>query len=452
MSDSQYSFFRSLGLDGTIQDMENAYFENHAVAAVTDPLTGGIGISAGDGVVRNLTKKYRYQKLSLPVIEKFTAIADWTISNSGGTATAKTGGGYLGANAINMATPAQAGQSCYITQDQTIDLNAHNGIWLLMRNRYRTTSSGVGLTTYLANGAGLTVGAGGRFTCTSTPYAGAVSVQPHWIPKAAFGTLDGAPTFASPILSWRFRLDSAASAARDIDLCGVVIGKQRPTVIITFDDGWDTSYSVGHVQARKREIPLTHYLIGSLLGRTDINYITVAQAQEMAAAGDYLGLHGANPWDADLTLPASDKAALQAKLGTTVSSFEHASYPEGKIGDGELWQQMETVLSGLGVKSARLAGIAGEPTLQGYGDPLALTAYPLNNTTSLAQAKAAVDTAVASGGTVIFYGHKLAGSADALTWTSSDYTSLLDYIVTNRDSGAVDVKTIKEWYDQSTEI
>lgn len=430
MSDSQYSFFRSLGLEGTIQDMESKYFQEYAI----------------DGL---FTDRYRYQRFSLPAIEKFTAFSDWTATNSGGVASAKLEGGYLGANSINLATPASAGQSCYVTQDQTIDLNTHNGVWLILRNRYRTTASGVGLTTYLANGAGLTVGTGGRFTCASIPYAGAVSVQPHWMPKTAFSTLDGTPTFASPILSWRFRLDSHASALREVDLCGVVVGKQRPTVIVTFDDGWDSSYSIGHVQARKREIPLTHYLIGSLLDRTDINYITTAQAVEMADTGDYLGLHGASPWDADLTLPSVDKAALVSKLGTSVSKFEHASYPEGKIGDGELWVQMEETLNGLGVKSSRLAGVTGEPTLQGYGDPYALTAYPLNNTTSLVQAKAAVDTAIASGGTVIFYGHKIAGAADALTWVTSDYTSLLDYIAANRDSGALDVMTIKDWYDQS---
>lgn len=413
-------------------------------------LTGVVEVSAGAVSLNQKTKAFS-QKYQMPVIERFNAFADWTATNSGGAAASKAAG-VIGGNCINLSVPAGAGQSTYVTQDQTIDLSAENGIWVLLRNRYRTIATGVGLTTYLANGANMTVGSGGRFTCVSIPYAGAVSVQPHWIPKSAFGTLDGTPTFASPILSWRFRLDSVAGQARDIDLCGVVIGKQKPTVIVSFDDGWDTSYTVGHVQARKREIPLTHYLIGSLLDRTDINYITTAQAIEMAAQGDYIGLHGASPWDADLTLPVSDKAALVAKLGTTISKFEHASYPEGRIGDQELWQQMETTLVNLGFKTARLAGVTGEPTLLGYGDPMALTSYPLNNTMSLAQAQAAVDTAISSGGTVIFYGHKIAGTADALTWVTSDYTTLLDYIVTKRNAGQIEVKTIKQWYDQTYEI
>lgn len=420
------------------------------VTSTTNPVTGGSELSAGS-VTYNYKSKTLNQRYQMPVVERFNAMADWTVTNSGGAAVAKASG-VLGANSINLSVPGTAGQSTYITQDQTIDLSAENGIWVLLRNRYRTVATGVGLTTYLANGSNMTVGSGGRFTCATVPYAGAVSVQPHWIPKSAFGTLDGTPTFASPILSWRFRLDSVAGQQRDIDLCGVVIGKQKPCVIITFDDGWDTSYSVGHVQARKREIPLTHYLIGSLLDRIDINYITTAQAQEMAGQGDYIGLHGAIPWDADLNLPASDKAALVAKLGTSISNFEHASYPEGKIGDQELWKQMETTLGNLDVKTSRLAGVTGEPTLLGYGDPMALTSYPLNSTMSLAQAQSAVDTAISSGGTVIFYGHKIAGTADALTWVTSDYTTLLDYIVTKRNAGAIEVKTIKQWFDQTTEI
>jgi hypothetical protein len=422
----------------------------NVVTSKTDPTNGGVKLLAGQVALAPKNKAFT-QKYAMPVVERFNAIADWTVSNSGGASVSKAAG-VIGANCINMAVPGTAGQSTYITQDQTIDLSAENGIWVLLRNRYRTIASGVGLTTYLANGAGMTVGSGGRFTCATVPYAGAVSVQPHWIPKSAFVTLDGSPTFASPILSWRFRLDSAAGQARDVDMCGVVIGKQKPCVIVTFDDGWDSSYSIGHVQARKREIPLTHYLIASLIDRTDIGYITKAQAIEMAGQGDYLGLHGATPWDADLSLPISDKAALIAKLGTSISDFEHAAYPEGKIGDQELWQQMETVLSGQGVKTARLAGITGEPTLCGYGDPYVLTAYPLNNTQTLTQAKAAVDTAIASGGTVIFYGHKIGASADNLTWVTADYIALLDYIVTKRDSGAIEVKTIKQWHDQVTEI
>lgn len=93
MSDSQYSFFRSLGLDGTIQDMEKKYFENYAVGAVTDPLTGGIVLSAGGesllpnslgkgGPDKILTKYGRIlQSLTLPNQTIGTTTATHALSN-----------------------------------------------------------------------------------------------------------------------------------------------------------------------------------------------------------------------------------------------------------------------------------------------------------------------------------------------------------------------------------
>lgn len=418
------------------------------VTAETNPLTGKVELSfdARKSSVINGHQKQRYQ---FPVIERFNSVSDWTIVNSGsGVAQAKSGG-VFGANCINFSNPAGGGVNYHITQDQTIDMSSVDGMWMLLRSNVRKPTAGLGMTIYLSHLAALAGGAG-RFQTTAYPPGGSVSLQPVWVPKTGFSVLDGSPNFSNPILSWRFRVDTNAEA-NDFDLVGVMFGKQRPCVVISFDDGWDTSYSVGHVQARKREIPLTHYLIGSLLDRTDINYITTAQALEMAGQGDYIGLHGANPWDANTSLIASDKAALDAKLG---SAFEckHASYPEGKIGNGTAWMSTKQALVDVGCETARLAGLTGSPTLAGYGDSMALTSYALNNTTSLAQAQAAIDTAIMSGGTVMLYGHKIAGAADALTWTTSDYTSLLDYIVTKRNAGLIDCKTIKQWHDDANSV
>ena len=209
---------------------------------------------------------------------------------------------------------------------------------------------------------------------------------------------------------------------------------------MTFDDGWDTSYSIAHQSAQKRSIPLSHYLIYNLLGTT--NYITLSQAQEMKANGDYLGLHGAQRWPDDLTRIDADVAGLKA-LGIDTA---HAAYPEGAIGTGYTWPATIAKLQSYGVKSARLAG-GSTPTLRGVGDKMTLFSYPLSSTTTLAAAKAAVDTAIAAGGTVIFYGHKLGAAADSLTWVTSDFNSLLDYIAQKRLDGAIDVTTIDRWYD-----
>lgn len=419
------------------------------VTAVTNPLTGGIELTAGTLTLNHKSKSFT-QKYALPVIERFNAIVDWTVTKSGQANALASEGGLFSKNCIAVTSPSGGGSVATVMQNQTFDMSNQNGFWLLLDTKYRKPSAGLGFAAQFSQSLGMASGVG-RWQVSAPVAQGSVSRQSYWSSKASMAVMDGAPNFANPILSWQFRHDTNAEQT-DFALLGVMLGGQRPTVIFSFDDGWDSSYTIGHAEARKREIPLTHYLIHNLIGRNDIGYITASQAIEMADRGDYLGLHGDSRWDTDTQKVASDYVGLKATFGN-VSEFEHAAYPEGKIGVEYAWKDTVGALQQKGVKSARLTGTAiSSPNLLGYTDPMVLIGTPLNNTITLAQAQAAVDTAIASGGTVIFYGHKIGGAADALTWVTSDYTTLLDYIVTKRNAGAIEVKTIKQWYDQTTEI
>lgn len=375
------------------------------------------------------------------VFEKFNKFSDWSYTTTGSPTIAEVtdGRGPFSTTALRFTTTAVAGQNASVTKNSVFNLNTLNGFWLMLDTNYRQTAVQIGITLYASHLANLASGSG-RFSYANPVNSNAVSLQPYWVPKAGWSTLDGSPSWANDILSWRVRIDSGTAEIHDWELAGAFTGGGRPTVILTMDDGWASSYTIGHAEAQKRGLPLTHYLIASLLNTA--NYITSAQAATMLAAGDYLGLHGVARWDTNTALIASDAAALAA-LGIDT---KHAAYPEGQIGYGTDWQATETALTAVGVETARLAGGAS-PTLRTVGDPLALTSYPLNNTMSLAQAKAAVDTAISSGGTVIFYGHKFDAAADSLTWVTSDWQSLLDYIKQKRIEGSLDVSTIAEWWE-----
>ena len=404
--------------------------------------TGVAGSTSTDLVMVDGVKFGRFpkvQRATLPVDNTFANAADWTIVNAANTTVAQASGAYpYAASALRFASDAVAGQNATATQDRTFNWNTVDGAWWVLNTNYRQTAANLGMTLYLSHLAGLAAGSG-RFTVANPISAFAVSLQPFWVPKTAWTTLDGAPSFATDILSYRVRVDSGASEPHSWDVCGMLNGGERPTVIFTFDDGWATSYSAGHVQARKRAIPLTHYLIPELIGAG--GSITLAQAQEMRAAGDSLGLHGNSRWDTAISRIATDAAGLRA-LGLEA---DHAAYPEGQIGYGTAWQATEVALRAVGVKTARLAGGAS-PTLRSVGDPLALTSYPLNNSMTLAQAEAAVDTAILSGGTTIFYGHQIAAVADSLTWVTADWIALLDYCAQKRREKAIDIKTMADWW------
>jgi len=377
------------------------------------------------------------------IIEKFETLTGWTLVDTGpdSNIAVTTGGeGVFAPEALRFTSNAVAGSNTYVTKNLTIDLSAAPGFWLLARTKFRQNGAGIGMTAYMANGANLTTGTGGRWQSTALIQSYAVGLQPHWVPKSAFSTLDGTPTFASPVLSVRFRIDSSAEA-HDWELLGITQERTRPCVVVTQDDGWASSYTIAFPACQSRSIPQSHYLISSLIGTG--GYITLSQAQEMRAAGDYLGLHGVVRWDTNTALIASDKAGLVA-LGIDT---QHAAYPEGRIGDGTTWEATKSALIAASVKTARLTGGAvSTPTLHHRADPHCISSYPLNNSITLAQAQAAVDTAIASGGTVFFYGHKYGATSDSLTWTTADFTALLDYIVTKRAAGLIDTKTIEQWW------
>lgn len=369
---------------------------------------------------------------------------DWTISNAANTTVAEVATTQpLGNYSLRLAAEAVAGQGAFATKDVAFNINTVAGMWALLNVQFRQ-SNGIGLTLFTSDAAALATGTG-RFTATSLASTLTTSRTPVWIPKSKFTTLDGSPSWATTQNSFRVRIDSSASAARIVDFEGLFVGGGRPCVLISFDDGWATSYTAGHTQARKRGIPLAHFLIPELLDST-VTYITLAQAQEMRDAGDYLGLHGNTRWDTAPQQIAVDVAGLKAKGIDTA----HAAYPEGQIGDGYTWQATQAALRAQGVKTARITGSASAPwatpVLRGLNDPLALPAYPLNNGMTQTQAKAAVDDAIASGGTVIFYAHKIDSVADSLTWATSDWTGLLDYIQQKRIEGVLDTPRWDDWY------
>lgn len=380
--------------------------------------------------------------LGATAAETFKTLTGWTlVQGANSTIALSSGDGVFSTNCINFSSTLAAGSFASATAniEPDLDLSGVAGFWLHARINYRQTATQVGISTYLAHADNLGAGTG-RFQATNLIYATAVGQQPHWCPKTKFSVLDGTPTFATPIKSWRFRIDSSAVELHDWDLLGVTTReKSRPCVIVTQDDGWDTSYTVAFPITQARSIPVSHYLIYNLIGTA--GYITLGQAQTMRDGGDYLGLHGALRWDQDTTRIASDKAGLVA-LGIDTA---HAALPEGQIGDGTTWNATVAALDAAGVKSSRLAGGA-TPTLRHRTHRHCITSYPLNNTMTLANAQAAVDAAVESNGTVIFYGHKYGATADSLTWATSDFTELMDYIQTKRAAGLLDTKTIEQWW------
>lgn len=416
--------------DGVLVDAKLRIFPFSSVA-IQDP----------SGQERYLTNNYG--SLDLPAMEKFSNINQWT-KTAADTANADvvaSTDSLFGANSLEFTSTVSSAKSAYVSQNQRFNLNASGGFWLVWNCKYKQAAAAVGLTMYMSHSAEMASGVG-RVGLVGALNTATFGYQSEWVANADWATLDGTPNFANDWLSWRFRVDSSTTEPHDFVLDAVLTGGIKPKILFTFDDGWATAYSNGFAEAQKREIPLSHYLIGSLLGKA--NYMTTTQAQEMAAAGDYLGVHDVGLWNTNTQSVVS--ASITALSG--ISDGRHGAWPEGNFNTGTACGATIAAAKAAGLKTIRAAGGA-TVWLPGITEWGAMPSYSLNSGTSLATAKAAIDTAIASGGVVTFYGHKIDTTADSMTFATADWIALLDYAYQKRLDGLIDIVTIKQLYDGS---
>ncbi|HUS26050.1 MAG TPA: polysaccharide deacetylase family protein [Nevskiaceae bacterium] len=76
---------------------------------------------------------------------------------------------------------------------------------------------------------------------------------------------------------------------RAIDQSGQLKPFNEPIVSITFDDGWETTYSKALPLLQKEGLPTTQYIIGGVFDNH--SYMSVAQVQSMQKAGHEIGSH-----------------------------------------------------------------------------------------------------------------------------------------------------------------
>lgn len=430
----------------------NATFElNRTEKAAFDSLVSG----AGDWQTNNTLQKWTPLASKL---EDFSNFSEWSVGNVA-TATVTDGASVRNANwpyagGLRFQSTGGATESCSAFKTLSVNgtadgicLSTLPGFWIVtdVQNPFPNGAASIGLNVAFFEGTG---GWGNGWQLTVVGPSLSCGVQARWIPRSILAVAGSPGPWTTPLKSLRIRHDGNSGTARDVSLVGMFTRSgRRPTVMFSFDDGWDTSFSIGHASARKRGIPLTHFLIPDNFGSA--NYITAAQASQMRAAGDYLGLHGGVVWDTDVSRLVADIAKCKA-AGIDI---QHAAIVGGQYGDLAQRTAMRAAFVAGGVKTARLSGTTGSPhlavMLHGVGDPYSLLSYGPNNTdgSALANAKLAIDYAIQAGGAVCFYLHRIGATSDSLYWNQGDYEQLLDYAWQKRLQGELDITTVDRWYD-----
>jgi peptidoglycan/xylan/chitin deacetylase (PgdA/CDA1 family) len=107
----------------------------------------------------------------------------------------------------------------------------------------------------------------------------------------------------------------------------------EPSVIISFDDGWETQYTTALPLLRKYGFKATFYIFTNAVGRK--HFMSLDQLKELLKEGMWIGSHSvSHPYLSKITDPAElrkeiieSKRILEADLGLPVTSF---AYPFGQ--------------------------------------------------------------------------------------------------------------------------
>lgn len=384
---------------------------------------------------------------------------DWVPHTAGGNASVAAANDvlYNGEQTIKYEASAIAGSNSYVTRAVNLNLSKATHITVAIYNDVIVTGTGAGLTVYLITS---TPGATDLYSLVFT------CQKPGWNiisrPISAFAT-SGSPSWAT-IRQVRVRVDSNVGAIRSMWFGGIWANKRsRSKVVLTFDDGYDDCTDVLNICAAS-EIPVGFGIIPSLIDAPSGSYLTTAELETLAASPySDIYVHDEPQWGEEI-LKTQGYAALVSRikeLRRYVGQYDsrgskYGIYPTGEYGNlsPDLWRQVLPALREAGILSCRMTvpttveiPIIGDQYI-GYGDPLLIPSFvALNDTISLATAIAKIDVLVMNGGSAFLYGHKLDAVADSVTWVTSDFQSLINYIVRMRDLGFLDVMQYADWFE-----
>ncbi|MGK3647699.1 S-layer homology domain-containing protein [Pseudarthrobacter enclensis] len=233
-------------------------------------------------------------------------------------------------------------------------------------------------------------------------------------------------------------------------------------VSLTFDDG-NADHVAAAAKINSLGMPGTFFVPSGFMNVE--NYMTSAQVQALAAAGNEIGGHTVT--HADLTLVGTDEAKRQVcndranltALGIPVTSF---AYPFAAIN-----AQAEQIVRDCGYNSGRGLGdleshIAGTT---GFGfaenlppaDPYVTRAHDqVDSTWTLANLQDLVNKSVTNGGGWVQYTFHHVGlgtptaATDPLTISQELFNQFADWLAAEKAAGRVDVKTVNQAIGGST--
>lgn len=233
--------------------------------------------------------------------------------------------------------------------------------------------------------------------------------------------------------------------------------RKKPTVVLTFDDGYASWYSFIAPLCKHYDLPISMAIDSALVGTA--NYMASAQIQELYADSsrlfDFVN-HGVSNQSYNTLTAAPYYATLETtrqylqNLGIKGDGPYHHPYVQSVWGN-----DLVALMQSGGYLSARAStNVAMHGRDQVITDDktrwhLTIMAA-LGSATSLAQANTAIDSIVSNNICGMINAHDFGATSDTYKWTYADTQQLFGRIASLRDAGTIEVKSWSRWYADIT--
>ena len=230
----------------------------------------------------------------------------------------------------------------------------------------------------------------------------------------------------------------------------------KPTVMLTFDDGYSSFYKFVAPILRYYNLPASCGIIGSLVGTA--GYMTAAQIQELDAdqSGLFEFVNHSVTHAAYNTVGAAamyaEYVACTAQLrsyGITSESPLHIPYPNGQVGaDLITLLQAGGYLSGRGAVST--AAYSHRAQVYGLGSKMRFNLQNIGVTgsgMSVAALETLVTNLITEKGISMIECHDFAATdVDAYTWSYDKFSQFIKWLAGQRDAGSIVVPMWSRWF------
>lgn len=223
----------------------------------------------------------------------------------------------------------------------------------------------------------------------------------------------------------------------------------KPFLVISFDDAEVSWHTRVLPELRARGVHATFGLMCGVLGTNDGLYVNDAKVHEIYAAGNDVGNHNVT----NTALGTYSLSQYLDEFDTCARYLKSRGWERGRryhpFVQGLHSPALCDALAARGVTVMRNATEAVTFVREKafFGAPILLNKQTsLDNTTTLAQAKAQLDEAITYSHDSVAMGHILAAAAAAATWAQSDFAAYLDYAIGKVHAGLLEgVGSVSEW-------